>query len=197
MTFCLGLTGSIGMGKSTTAGLFAEAGIPVWDADATVHKLYAAGGSAQKAIEAAFPGTTTEQGAVDRDALRAIIAKDPSILDRINAIVHPLVAQDRAEFLSNQNGIVLLDVPLLYETGLDAACDKVVVVSVDADTQAARVLSRGTMTQQDFQTILARQMPDAEKRKRADYIVITDTVEHARDQVHRILDDVRRLIQDA
>ncbi|MEL7090491.1 MAG: dephospho-CoA kinase [Pseudomonadota bacterium] len=197
MMFKLGLTGSIGMGKSTTAAMFAEAGVPVWDADAAVHELYAPDGPAPAALEAAFPGTVRDDGHVDRDALRALIAKDPAVLDTINGIVHPLVAKHRAQFLSQQDGLVLLDIPLLYETGGDAFCDAVVVVSTDTDTQRARVLDRGTMTEADFQAILSRQTPDAEKRARADYVIITDTVEHARAQVQDVLQDVRKRMQDA
>ena len=197
MTFVLGLTGSIGMGKSTTAKLFAEAGVAVWDADAAVHKLYAPGGKAALALQSVFPDVLAADGAVNRDALRALIAKDPSVLDRINALVHPLVAQDRAEFLARHTDVVVLDVPLLFETGLDKACDKVVVVSTDAKTQADRVLSRGTMTREDFETILSRQMPDAEKRARADYLILTNTLEQARADVHKILTEIRGQIHDA
>lgn len=197
MTFVLGLTGSIGMGKSTTAKLFEEAGVAVWDADAAVHKLYAPGGKASLALQSVFPDVLAADGAVNRDALRALIAKDPSVLDRVNALVHPLVAQDRAEFLARHTDVVVLDVPLLYETGLDKACDKVVVVSTDAKTQEDRVLSRGTMTRKDFETILSRQMPDAEKRARADYLILTKTLEQARADVHKILTEIWGQIHDA
>lgn len=197
MSFVLGLTGSIGMGKSTTATLFAEAGVPVWDADATVHRLYASGGAAALAIGQAFPGSLCSDGSVDRAALRQQIATDPSSLERINAIVHPLVAEDRAAFLGDHPGLVLLDVPLLFETGLNEKCDRVVVATVDAETQRRRVLARGTMTQEDLAVILSRQMPDEEKRQRADYLVVTDTMDHARRQVGQILGDIERQMQHA
>ncbi|WP_298437646.1 dephospho-CoA kinase [uncultured Jannaschia sp.] len=182
----LGLTGSIGMGKSTTAAMFAEAGIPVWDADATVHTLYAEGGAAVPAIGAAFPGTIAA-GAVDRDALRAIVTADSGALDRLNAIVHPLVAEDRAAFLDGRTGLVVLDVPLLFETGLDATCDRIAVVSVDAAIQRARVLERGGMDAAQLDAILARQVPDAEKRARADYVIDTSTLVSAQDMVATII----------
>ena len=191
----LGLTGGIGMGKSTTAAMFAEAGVPVWDADAAVARLYAPGGAAVAPLAAAFPDAVRE-GAVDKGALRARIAADPAILERLNAIVHPLVAEDRAAFLEGRAGpaghdaLVLLDVPLLFETGLDAACDKTAVVSVDAATQRARVLARGTMTEEELAAILSRQMPDVEKRARADYVIPTDTMEGARAAVAAILEEL-------
>ena len=186
----LGLTGSIGMGKTTTAAMFRDRGVPVWDADAVVHRLYAPGGPAPARLEAAFPGTVKD-GAVDRDALRAVVAADPSALDRINAIVHPLVAEDRAAFLAAADApLVVLDVPLLFETGLDAAVDRVAVVSTDAATQRARVLARGTMTAADLDAILSRQMPDAEKRARADYIIDTSNLDVAQDAVSRIVEEL-------
>ena len=189
MTAVLGLTGSIGMGKSTTAAMFRDRGVPVWDADAAVHRLYAPDGPASALLEAAFPGTTTPEGGVDRDALRAVVTADPGALDAVNAIVHPLVARDRAAFLAEHASapLVVLDVPLLYETGLDAACDRVAVVSTDAQTQRARVLSRGTMTEADLAAILSRQVPDVEKRRRADYIIWTDSIASAQDAVERIV----------
>ncbi|AWD22126.1 dephospho-CoA kinase [Fuscovulum blasticum] len=193
--FRLGLTGSIGMGKSTTAAMFAELGIPVWDADATVHRLYAAGGLAAQTIGAIFPQAVDETGAVSRPALRAIIAADPTALDRINALVHPLVAADRAAFLdSAQADIVLLDLPLLFETGAETLCDAVVVVTAPPDVQRARVLARGTMTETDLAAILARQMPDAQKRARADYVIRTTTLDTARAAVKDVVSDIRRRI---
>ncbi|MEJ6389927.1 dephospho-CoA kinase [Gymnodinialimonas ulvae] len=187
MTTILGLTGSIGMGKSTTAQMFRDAGIPVWDADAAVHALYAPTGPAPKLFHATFPGSVGPDGHVDRAYLRTLIAKDPGVLDQINAIIHPLVAQVRADFLKRHNGLVVLDVPLLFETGLEARCDKVAVVSVDAKTQKARVLARGTMTDEDFDAILSRQVPDAEKRRKADYIIDTSTIDVAQDAVNSII----------
>lgn len=187
MTLILGLTGSIGMGKSTTASMFRDAGIPVWDADATVHKLYAPGGPAPKLLEKAFPGSVLPDGHVDRAHLRELIAVDPSVLDKINEIIHPLVAADRTAFLEMQTGLVVLDVPLLFETSLDSQCNKIAVVSVDAETQKSRVLSRGTMTEDEFAAILSRQMPDAEKRARADYIIDTSSIDVAQDAVISII----------
>ena len=194
MTFCLGLTGSIGMGKSTTAGFFAEAGIPVWDADAAVRRLYEPGGAAALAIAAHYPGAISPDGGVLRPVLRDMIRADPAVLDWLNATVHPLTAADRARFLQDHADapIVLLDIPLLYETGADAGCDAVVVVSAPAATQRARVLARGEMSEADFQTILARQLPDAEKRARADYLIETTTLEAARAAVKDVLTDIRR-----
>ena len=192
MTLRLGLTGSIGMGKSTTARLFAEEGCPVWDADAAVHRLYAQGGAAVAPIGAAFPDAITD-GAVDRGRLRAIIAEDARALGRIEAIVHPLVAQDRAAFVAAQDAaVVVLDIPLLFETGGADGMDAVAVVSAPPETQRARVLARGSMTEADFEAILARQVPDAEKRARADYVIITDTIEHARAQVRADSRDLTR-----
>ena len=197
MSFTLGLTGSIGMGKSTTAQMFAEEGVPVWDADAAVHRLYQPGQPAALALAKLFPDAI-ENGAVSRPRLRQIIQADPSALDRINAAVHPLVAQDRADFLAANKGaeVVLLDVPLLYEIGLDKACDAVAVVSVPGEVQRDRVLSRG-MSEADFQLILSRQLPDAEKRQRADYIIPTTSLEAARQAVKDVLADIRRRIQHA
>ena len=193
--FRLGLTGSIGMGKSTTAAMFAAEGVPVWDADATVHRLYAPGGAAARAIAAEFPEAIDTAGGVSRPALRALIAADPAVLDRINALVHPLVTADRATFLAACRAeIVLLDIPLLYETGAEALCDAVAVVSAPAEDQRARVLSRGTMTEDDFAAILARQMPDADKRARADYIIDTRTLDTARAAVKDVLSDIRHRI---
>jgi dephospho-CoA kinase len=194
MTFCLGLTGSIGMGKSTTAGFFAEAGIPVWDADAAVRRLYEPGGAAALAIAARYPGATSPDGGVLRPVLRDMIRADPAVLDWLNDTVHPLTAADRGQFLQDHADapIVLLDIPLLYETGADAGCDAVVVVSAPAATQRARVLARGEMSEADFQTILARQLPDAEKRARADYLIETTTLEAARAAVKDVLTDIRR-----
>ena len=192
MSFRLGLTGGIGMGKSTTARMFAALGVPVWDADAAVHRLYGPGQPAALAIAALFP-QAIEDGAVSRPRLRRIIQDDPSALDRINAAVHPLVAQDRAEFLAAHHDapIVLLDVPLLFETGLDAACDAVAVVTVPPEVQRERVLARGT-SEADFRLILSRQMPDAEKRARADHVIDTGTsLAETRQAVERLVNRLR------
>lgn len=197
MSFILGLTGSIGMGKSTTATLFAEAGCPVWDADAAVHRLYAQGGDAVAPLAALFPEALSD-GAVDRAALKKIIAQDQTALKQIETIVHPLVGQDRAQFLAGtQADIVVLDIPLLFETGGDARVDATVCVYVDAETQRRRVLERGTMDEAQFTLILSKQMPSDEKRARADYTVQTDTLEHARAQVIEILADIRETRRDA
>ncbi len=190
MPVILGLTGSIGMGKSTTAQMFRDQGIPVWDADATVHALYAPTGPAPALLNAEFPGSVGPDGHVDRAHLRKLIAADAAVLDRINAVIHPLVAESRAAFLAGASGLVVLDVPLLFETGLDARCDKIAVVSVDTDTQRDRVLSRGTMTEADFDAILSRQTPDAEKRKRADYIIDTSSMDVAQDAVSKIIEEL-------
>lgn len=191
MTYVLGLTGSIGMGKSTTAAMFAAEGIPVWDADAAVHRLYASGGAAVTPVDAAFPGVVVD-GAVSRDLLRAALAQDPAGFARLESIVHPLVAADRAAFLAaHRDDIVLLDIPLLYEGGADAVCDGVAVVSVPAAEQRARVLSRPGMTEAQFATILSRQMPDADKRGRATWVIDTTTFDLARAQVRAILAEIR------
>jgi dephospho-CoA kinase len=197
MSFVLGLTGSIGMGKSTTARMFADEGIPVWDADATVHRLYQPGQPAALAIGSAFPQAMTPDGAVNRATLRAMINDNPTVLDRLNAIVHPLVGQDRADFLAAQNApVVLLDVPLLFETGLNAACDAVAVVSAPEAVQRERVLARGT-TVEELQILLSRQMPDAEKRARAHYLIPTTSLEAARQAVKDVLATIRRTLPDA
>lgn len=187
MSFRLGLTGSIGMGKSTTARLFAEEGCDVWDADAAVHRLYAPGGAAVGPIGAAFPQAIVE-GAVSRPALRRAIAEDAGALKVIEGIVHPLVAEDRAAFYRrSQARVVVFDIPLLFETGGDATMDAVACVDIPAAVQRARVLARGTMSEAEFETILAKQMPNAEKCSRSDFVITTDTVESARAQVREVL----------
>lgn len=197
MTFLIGLTGSIGMGKSTTARLFEDEGCAVWDADAAVHRLYAQGGAAVAKMAEAFPEAVID-GAVSRDILKSIITKNPDALRRIEQIVHPLVAQDRAGFIKATSAeIVVLDIPLLFETGGENRVDATVCVSVDAETQKKRVMSRGTMSQDQFEAILAKQMPDAEKRARADYVITTDTPEHAAQQVRAVLADVRKRMTHA
>ena len=195
--FLLGLTGSIGMGKSTTAKLFAEEGCAVWDADAAVHRLYAEGGAAVAPMGAAFPDTILD-GAVSREALKSIIGKDPAALGQIEKIVHPLVGQDRAAFIAAATSdIVVLDIPLLFETGGNDRVDAVVCVSIDADTQRQRVLDRGTMTPEQFEAIKAKQLPAEEKCARADYVVVTDTIEHARSQVQSVVADIRGKLANA
>jgi dephospho-CoA kinase len=172
----LGLTGSIGMGKSTAAAMLRRLGIPVHDADATVHSLFAPGGAAVARIEAAFPGVV-RTGAVDRAALGAIVFGDDVALKRLEAIVHPLVRRAERAFLARQRRrharLVVLDVPLLFESGGGRRCDRVAVVSCPAFLQAQRVLARPGMTAQRLAAIRAKQMPDAEKRKRADFVIQT------------------------
>lgn len=173
MTFRLGLTGSIGMGKSTTAAMFAAAGLPVWDADATVHRLYAAGGGAVAPITALCPAATRD-GNVSRETLKTAIAADPSLLPRIEAVVHPLVAADRTAFLaSTAADIVVLDIPLLFEKSSQTEFDATLLVTAPAALQRARVMARPGMTEAQFATIRARQMPDAQKRALATHIVET------------------------
>jgi len=199
MSFRLGLTGSIGMGKSTTARMFADAGLPVWDADAAVHRLYSPGEAGARALARLFPDVMDADGSVKRDRLRDLIRADKTVLDRVNAVIHPLVAADRAAFIAAQaaDPIVLLDIPLLFEIGAERDCDAVVVVSAPAEVQRARVLERG-LSVAEFETILARQLPDAEKRARADYVIPTTSLETARAAVKDVLTDIqRRMAQDA
>ena len=184
----LGLTGSIGMGKSTTAKLFAEAGVPVYDADAAVHKIYE--GEAAPAIEAAFPGTTVD-GKVDRAKLSAKVVHDQAAIKQLEQIVHPMLGASRRKFLDDAEAsgapVVVMDIPLLFETGGEKRVDAVVVVSTDAATQRERILARGTMTSEALDGILARQLPDAEKRKRADFVVDTS---HGLDPVRTAIRDI-------
>jgi len=195
----LGLTGSIGMGKSATAAMFAEAGVPVHDADATVHDLY--DGEAVPAIEAAFPGSTAN-GQVDRVKLSAQVVGHPAALKKLEAIVHPMVVEKREFFLdaakADGAAVALLDIPLLYETGADAMCDAVVVVSAPAHVQRERVLERPGMTAERFESLLLRQIPDDEKRRRADFVVDTSQgYEAAHAQVRDILAQVGRMAEKA
>ena len=191
MTWKLGLTGSIGMGKSTTAAMFRDEGVPVWDADATVHKLYAKGGAAVLPIGQEFPDAIVD-GTVDRDQLKQIIAKDAGVLPKLEAIVHPLVAAERAEFLdANKAELVVFDIPLLFETGADRWLDSVLVVTCPSEVQAKRVLDRGTMSSEQFQMILSRQMPDAEKRARADHVIETLTLDATRAAVRNLIAELK------
>jgi dephospho-CoA kinase len=195
MTFILGLTGSIGMGKSATAKMFVDEGVPVHDADAVVHRLYE--GEATPLIEAAFPGTT-RGGKVDRAKLGERVLGNAEAIKQLEQIVHPLVTQARERFLTEaeRNGasVAVLDVPLLFETGGDARCDAVVVVSAPAEMQRARAFERPGMTANKLAAILAKQMPDAEKRARADFVVDTSQgFDHARAQVREILSQVRKM----
>lgn len=197
MTFKLGLTGSIGMGKSTTARLFEEAGCAVWDADAAVHRLYDTDGAAVRPMEALFPDAISD-GAVDRAALRMIIAGDPGALKQIEAIVHPLVREDRAQFAAMSDAdILVFDIPLLFETVSETEMDAVVCVTVSPEEQEKRVLDRGTMTLDQFRAIRDKQMPNDEKCARSDYVIVTDTLEHARAQVHDVLEQIRKRMTHA
>lgn len=193
--FILGLTGSIGMGKTTTAKLFAEEGVPVHDSDAAVHRLYE--GEAVAAIEAAFPGATAN-GKVDRQKLGAMVVNDAGALKRLEGIVHPLVRQSETRFLELARAagekIVVLDIPLLYETGAEKRVDAVVVVTAPPETQRRRVLERPGMTPDKLEALLAKQMPDSEKRARADFIVDSGGgLEVAREQVQDILQKIAKL----
>ncbi len=185
----LGLTGSIGMGKSTTSGFFREMGVPVWDADAAVHRLYAQGGAAVEAVRQICPEAVTTTG-VDRAALKRWIAQDSSALARLEAVVHPLVAADREEFINAADvPLVVLDIPLLFEVGADV--DGVLVVTAPPDVQRARVLSREGMSPAQLETILARQMPDAEKRARADFVIETLDMDSTRQAVQDLVSRLR------
>jgi dephospho-CoA kinase len=185
----LGLTGSIGMGKSTVAAMFEEAGVPVFDADAAVHQLQGPGGALVPAIEAAFPGTTGPDG-VDRGKLGAQVLGDPQALARLEAIVHPAVAEMRQSFLAENAGapLIVFDIPLLFEKSGGAALDGVAVVSAPPEVQRERVLARPGMTPEKFERILALQMPDAEKRARADFLIDTGVShQETRDRVRELV----------
>jgi dephospho-CoA kinase len=191
----LGLTGSIGMGKSTTATLFAEAGVPVYDADAAVHRLYE--GEAVGAIEAAFPGTT-DNGKVDRNRLSARVVHDPAAMKRLEAIVHPMLGASRQKFFhdAEQSGaaVAVVDIPLLFETGGEKRVDAVVVVTTTPEVQRERILARPNMSQEKLDAILARQMPDAEKRKRAHFVVDTSHgLDPVRDRIRDILAEAAKM----
>ena len=190
--FDIGLTGSIGMGKSQTAKLFAAEGIPVHDSDAAVARLYGKGGAAVEVIDREFPGVVKD-GAVDRAALSALVLGNPAALGKLEALVHPLVTAERGKFANDANApIILFDIPLLFETGLNAQMDAVVVASAPEDVQRARVMARPGMTAEKFRSVLARQMDDAQKRQQAHYVVMTDKgLDHAREQVKMILADIR------
>lgn len=181
MSFRLGLTGGIGMGKSTASAMFRDLGHPVWDADAAVHGLYAPGGAAVAPVAAAFPGVVKD-GGIDRVALRRALGDNPEGFQRLEQIVHPLVAADRAAFVARHADapIVVLDIPLLYETGAQSGMDGVAVVSAPADVQRARVMARPGMTEENFNLILSRQMADGDKRARADWVIPSETLDGAR-----------------
>ena len=194
--YVLGLTGSIGMGKSTTAAMFADAGIPVWDADATVHELYSGDTLAVREISALLP-QAVEKMTVNREVLKSEIAKDPSILPKLETIVQPLIAESRQTFIDaaarNNNDIVVIDHPLLLESRTDTYCDGVLVVSTTPQEQRRRVLERGSMDEETLDIILAKQMPDSEKRLRADFVIETTTLDAARRQVQNVIQRIREM----
>ena len=197
MTFKLGLTGSIGMGKSTTAQMFSDQGCAVWDADAAVHRMYAVGGEAVAKMAAEFPDAIVD-GAVSRVALKEIISRDTSALSKIEAIVHPLVAADRNTFIENSAAeITVLDIPLLFENGTEKTLDAVACVSVSPEIQKNRVLERGTMSEAQFANILSIQMPIADKIAKSDYVIETDTLEHALSQVKDVIADIKQRLAHA
>ncbi len=192
----IGLTGSIGMGKSTTAAMFRDAGIPVYDADAAVHAAYDVGGAAVGPVGEAFPGTVKD-GRVDRQALGKAVLGDPEAVKKLNSIVHPLIGRDRAKVFEAAEAsgadMIILDVPLIFETGGEKNMDAVIVVTAPAEVQRERVLAREGMTPERLDGILSHQMPDAEKRARADYVIDTGQgLEHARSQVLEIIGKLRR-----
>jgi len=193
--FVIGLTGSIGMGKSETAKLFAAEGVPVHDADAAVAELYGRNGGAIEVLASEFPGAIKDN-AVDRAALSALVASDPAALEKLEALVHPLVAAQRQKFLdAAEASIILFDIPLLFETGSDGEMDAIVVASAPEAVQRARVLARPGMTAEKFEALKARQMDDARKRQQAHYVVMTDKgLDHAHEQVKMILADIRAKI---
>lgn len=195
--FVIGLTGSIGMGKSTTSEMFREAGVPVWDADSTVHRLYSKGGTAVGPVGDLFPQAIVD-GEVRRDILVDIISRDKGALRRIEAIVHPLVAVDRNDFLRAATvPVVLLDIPLLFETGADKTVDATVVVSTSPEKQRRRVMKRNGMTLERFKSILAEQIPDPEKRQRADFVIDTSSLDAARRGVRDVLRQVANRTKNA
>lgn len=195
--FKLGLTGSIGMGKSTTAQMFAEEGFPVWDADAAVHRLYAKGGAGVRPIGEVFPNVIVDS-AVSREELRQTVKDKADALAKIEQIIHPLVARDRETFLASAStDIVVLDIPLLFETGGQAAMNAVACVSVSPEVQEKRVMARGTMTQDAFDQIRSKQMSNDEKCALSDFVIVTDTVDHARAQVQNVIRQIRERLRDA
>ena len=191
----IALTGSIGMGKTTTVAMFKDMGVPIWDADSAVHRLYDVNGAAVGAVSKLFPEVLTPEGSINRDILAKRVLGNVEELTALEAIVHPLVGQDRALFLDQErvkgSKLVILDVPLLFETGGQAYVEGIIVVSCHSDLQRARVLARPGMTEAKFQAILARQMPDAEKRERADFLITTDTgLDDTREQVGKVYSQV-------
>ena len=194
--FCLGLTGSIGMGKTTTANMFREEGIPVWDADETVHRLYSSGGKAVPELKKVFPEAIVNE-AVSRPKLREVIQADLAALGTLEAIVHPLVAADRQTFRSGNDGLIVFDIPLLFETSAERWLDAVLVVSANEKTQKQRVFSREGMTEDLFEDILSRQIPDAEKQERADFVIETLGLEQTRADVRDLISQLREKLSYA
>jgi len=199
-TVLLGLTGSIGMGKSTTAAMFLKQGIPVWDADSTVHKLYAKNGAAVKFFNQEIPSAVSN-GEVSRVALKKLIKEDINNLKKIEQIVHPLVAKDRLTFIENSKKynapFVVLDIPLLFETGFYKLVDYIAVVTVDYTTQKQRVLDRESMTEEMFTQILDKQVSNEEKKRKADFIIPTETIEAAESKVQEIIFQLERQVRNA
>ena len=196
MSFLLGLTGSIGMGKSTTAGFFKDAGCDVWDADAAVHRLYAKQGAAVAPLSNLFPKALIE-GAISRQVLKQALQKNPDLIGQLEAIVHPLVAQDRQKFIdSAQSDILVFDIPLLFETGADVHMNAVICVTIDEKEQKKRVLERGTMSEEMFEQVKSRQWSNSQKCEKADFVILTDTLEHVHAQVENILAKLRA-VKDA
>ena len=196
MSFLLGLTGSIGMGKSTTAGFFKDAGCDVWDADAAVHRLYAKQGAAVAPLSNLFPKALIE-GAISRQMLKHELQKNPDLIGQLEAIVHPLVAQDRQTFINSaQSDILVFDIPLLFETGADAHMNAVICVTIDEEEQKKRVLERGTMNEEMFEQVKSRQWSNSQKCEKADFVILTDTLEHVHAQVESILAKLRA-VKDA
>lgn len=199
-TVLLGLTGSIGMGKSTTAAMFLKRGIPVWDADSTVHKLYAKNGAAVKFFNQEIPSAVSN-GEVSRVALKKLIKEDINNLKKIEQIVHPLVAKDRLTFIENSKKynapLIVLDIPLLFETGFYKLVDYIAVVTVDYTTQKQRVLDRESMTEEMFTQILDKQVSNEEKKRKADFIIPTETIEAAESKVQEIIVQLERQVRNA
>ncbi|MEJ6403313.1 dephospho-CoA kinase [Yoonia sp. 2307UL14-13] len=191
MSFFLGLTGSIGMGKSTTAQMFRDEGIPVWDADAAVHQLYRAGGDAVEPIQNLFPAVI-QDGQVSRAAVKGIIAEDSEALNKIESVVHPLVAEHRQNFIdSHDDQLLVFDIPLLFETDANHWLDAILVVTAPPDVQRDRVMQRPGMTKAQFNALLERQVPDVEKRARADYIIETLTLDDTHAAVRKLISELK------
>ncbi len=196
MSFLLGLTGSIGMGKSTTAGFFKDAGCDVWDADAAVHRLYAKQGAAVAPLSNLFPKALIE-GAISRQVLKHEFQKNPDLIGQLEAIVHPLVVQDRQTFIdSAQSDILVFDMPLLFETGADAHMNAVICVTIDEEEQKKRVLEREMMSEKMFEQVKSRQWSNSQKCEKADFVILTDTLDHVHAQVDNILANLRA-VKDA